>query len=78
MAAFPDRVIDGKFFFIAQKFIKPADAHQMAVDRLGCQLFSQQVVDVVAYFLMRYLFDWLVYPYNELFEVVQIASKGVR
>jgi hypothetical protein len=50
----------------------------LAVDRLRRQLFSQQVVDVVAYFLMRYLFDWLAYPYKELFEIVQIAPKGVR
>lgn len=70
MPAFSDRIIDCKFFFIPQKVIELPDGHQMTVNRLGCQLFFQQMIDVLTYFLVRYLLDRLIYPYNELFEIV--------
>jgi hypothetical protein len=40
MPAFSNRVVDRKFFFIPQKVVKPADGHQVAIDRFGRQLFS--------------------------------------
>jgi hypothetical protein len=72
-----DRVVDGKFFFIPQKIIKPADGHQMAIDRFGRHAFSEQMVDVRTYFLVRHLLDRLIDPNDELLEIVQIAPKGV-
>jgi hypothetical protein len=35
------------------------------------------MVDVRAYFLVRYLFDRLIDPHDKLFEIVQITPKGV-
>jgi hypothetical protein len=77
MAAFSDRVFDRQFFFIPQKVIKPADGHQMAIDRFRRQLLSQKMVDVRTYFLMGDLLDRLIDPNHELFQVIQITPEGV-
>lgn len=77
LPAFSNRVVDGKLFFIPQKVIKPADSYQVAIDRFRRQFFSQEMVDIIAYFLVRYLLNRLIDPNDELFEIVQIAPKSV-
>ena len=63
--------------FVNEVVVKPPEAIQVTVDRLGLQPSVQQVIQVGQQFFMGHLFDGNIHPDYELLQGVQIVFNGM-
>ena len=76
IAAF-HRVDHGHLLFFNEVVVKPPDAVQMAVDRLGLQPPIQQVIEVSQELFMGHCLDGDIHPDHELLQRVHIVLNGM-